>query len=223
MFASSVEIANCADSVTSAVAKPIVDGAKEVQAVAIPTRIGCVCRAHNRGCVTAWLAAPIMPIDAANAVILQLRATANGRKRLRRELPAAVHRMVSVGEWQHVAALCRRFPLGVATVVENTDKWGGDAAAISLQALRDFAIAGVLGPATLEKAMPTAMAERFTCAAAQHVVRVQLYAECLLQKPGGRKDLVRVLCRCPGIPTDVWALVAAAATAPAKPARPRET
>jgi hypothetical protein len=164
-----------------------------------------------------------MPIDAAASVILQLRATAAGRNRLRRELPAAVHRMVSVGEWQHVAALCRRFPLGVAPVVANTDNWGGDAAAISLDALCDFAVAGVLGPATLEKAMPTAVAGRLTCAAGRQVLRVHLYAECLFQKAGGCNDLARVLCACPGIPKEMWALVAAAATAPTKKRQPPET
>ena len=213
MLASSVELGRCRDSVTDAVAAPIIDGTKELQAVAIPTRVGCQCCAHSHACVTRWVSSPIVPVDAATAVVLRLRATPSGRNRLRRELPAAIHRMTSVGEWQHVAALCRRFPLGVAPVVANTDDWGGDAVVVPLQALHDFAVAGVLGVATAEKAIPTATSGRLTCTQAVQAYRVKLYHQCLLRSAPSRKTLARIITACIDLPAEVSDMIATAATA----------
>jgi hypothetical protein len=219
MLASSVEIARCTDDVEAAVARPILDGTKHLQSVAIPTRVGCACRARRPGCATRHLSRPIVPVDAAHGIILHLRATHAGRQRLQREMPAALHRMTATNEWETTAALCRRFPLCVATVVENTDKWGGDTAVVPLQALCDFAVAGVLGPATLKNALPTAFAGRLTCAQAAQAVRVHTYDECLLKKQGTSKHVTRILTACLPLPREIVKVIARLATARALPKR----
>jgi hypothetical protein len=213
--ASSVNLRRCDEPISTAVARPVLAGTKPLQALAIPTRVGCAgCQAFAAGCVTRWLTRPITPIDALGSTVASLRSTPKGRRRLRAELPAAVHRLTAAGEWSTLAALCRRFPLSVAPAVVNTDDWGGESP-LGLEALAGLAMSGVLGLGTYDRSWPTAAAGRMTVGDAALAHRLRIYHKWLTGTVGGGQAVAAAIAAATPLPLEVADIVAG----PAAPKR----
>ena len=213
MRASSVDLSRCSEPLSAAAARPVLDGTKPLQALAIPTRVGCAgCQAFAAGCVTRWLTRPITPIDALGSTVASLRSTAAGRRRLRAEMPGAVHRLTAAGEWSTLGALCRRFPLSVAPAVVNTDDWGGESP-LDLEALAGFAMAGVLGAATYDRSWPTVLAARMTAGDAALAHRVRIYHKRLTGIMGGGRAVAAAVAAGTPLPFEIAVLVADGPTA----------
>ena len=205
--ASSVELRRCDEPISTAVARPVLDGTKPLQALAIPTRVGCSCQAFAAGCVTHWLTRPITPIDALGSTVASLRTTAAGRRRLLAEMPAVIHRLTATGDWATVASLCRRFPLSVAPAVTNTDDWVGESP-LGLETLAGLAMAGVLGADTYERSWPTAVAGRMTAGEATMAHRLRLYHKWLTGTVGGGRVVTAVIAAATPLPLELAAMVA---------------
>jgi hypothetical protein len=208
MAASSCQLPKCTAQITEAVADAVISGAKPIQTLAIKTSIGCAkCTAFNAACVTSWLTTPIVPVDAAEIVVKSLRTTVAGRARLRREIPGLVHRLTAASEWSILADLCHTFPCTIAPEVGNTDDWE-PAGPLPLVTLAHMAMAGVLGPTTLERSWATALRQRLTARDAVLLHRLRLYRQWL---SGDRRSSAVGACavmRATSLPSDVATMIA---------------
>jgi len=212
--ASSVNLRRCDEPISTAVARPVLAGTKPLQALAIPTRVGCAgCQAFAAGCVTRWLTRPITPVDALGSTVASLRSTPKGRRRLRAEMPAVVHRLTATGEWVTLASLCRRFPLSVAPAVTNTDDWPGESP-LGLDTLAGLAMAGVLGLGTYDRSWPTAVAGRMTVGDAALAHRLRIYHKWLTGTVGGGRAVAAAIAAATPLPLEVARIVADSPTAP---------
>jgi len=208
---SSLELRSCTDCPDHLLARKIVDGQLPLQAAAIPVRLRCLkCNGFNPLCVCSWLTQPVLCEKSAGlALVAIMKQSPQDKKKIVRNAQLLCHRLAQCNEYSILSSLAEKYPITIGRHVANTDTWCGEHDVLEIDSLYNFAKAGVLGPKTLLRSLPSVMALRMTASISRKAFRLHRYKHMFDGKPHISAYKNMIVRRATGLPTEICQIIVA--------------